>query len=117
METIGRADRLARKLGTEHGLAAASWVFDGNTDTATYRRVAQGLADGDPEILDALPYPDLSGQWSDTPSSRDVLAELAADLGTIHPDDSDDILNAYEDAWVTAAHGEIERVALDMLAD
>ncbi len=54
----------AKELGGEAGRAAASWVFDGNTTTEEYARVLFGIEDGDPEVLDALPSPDLSGQWA-----------------------------------------------------
>jgi hypothetical protein len=116
-ECFDGAKARARELGAEDGLAAASWVFDGNTSDDAYRRILAGITDGDPEILDLLPYPDLSGQWVDVTSSRQLLTEIAADAGPIADDDADAILNAYEDAYVTAAHHEVERVARYMLAE
>lgn len=54
----------AEDVGVEHGASAADWwqqeVLGGRATgdaVSTARRVLQGLEDGDPEILDALPGP------------------------------------------------------------
>ncbi len=103
----------AREMGEDHGRAAASWYFDGNTSTETYRTVLRGIDDGDPMILATFPSAPLSGEWSDSPTPASVLA----DLGFDSEDDSEDydrvsdILNAYEDGFYTASTDAIERVA------
>jgi hypothetical protein len=101
---IGRAT----KLGHDAGIAAASWVFDGNTSPDTYRRYAEGIAAGDPEILDSLREPNLSGEYADDYSERD----LARDLG-IEPysDDSDAAATAWAEAASEAFWAEVERIA------
>ena len=120
-----RAIAYAADRGTEDGKSAASWYFDGNTDRATYARVLQGIEDGDPEVLDDLPAPDLSGQWADTLTGPEIVqsAILAAGLGDDEETDSslpdwfDAICSAYEDAFATAATDEIIRVATYQTAE
>jgi hypothetical protein len=61
--------------------ATASWFFDGNTPEETYARVLAGIRDGDPEVLDALPTLDWSGQWADGPDWDALLSdEMPEDL-------------------------------------
>lgn len=111
----------ARSLGAEHGHAAATWYFDGNTPADAYAPVLRGIEDGDPAILDTLPAPDLSGQWADSLTGpqlvRDALAAADIDLSADDSvtDDSvawdNDICDAYEFAFSSAAEDEIARVA------
>ena len=97
----------AEKLGTEAGIAAAQWVFGDRTTPETYRRYAEGIADGDPAIMDSLSEPSLSGEWGDDYSERD----LARDLGFSWNDD----ISPEADAWNAAASAgfwhEVERIA------
>ncbi len=98
----------AAGMGAEYGEAAASWYFDGNTDTATYRAVLQGIEDGDPAVLDTFPAAPLSGEWADAPTPASVLAVL----GVSEDDDAaPEYLDAYEQGFYTASQDEIERVA------
>ena len=92
--------------GKSAGKAMASWVFDGNTDPANYARILKGIQDGDPEVLDNLATPNLSGEWADDPTPQ----TLAYDLG-IETDDGrlDDLCTLWEDAAHLAFWGEIER--------
>jgi hypothetical protein len=100
----------ATELGREAGRAAASWVFDGNTDRETYRAVLAGIEDGDPVVLDAYRVPDLSGEFAGEMTPRDLAAELDLDEG-----EDGDALDAACDAWLDAANEgfwhEVERVA------
>lgn len=98
--------REARKAGRQAGLAAASWVFDGNTKDEMYRRVLNGLEDGDPEVFDAIAAPSwLSGEWAGE-SISEILGESSGD-----DDRDDEIAGLYEQAADTAYYHEIERVA------
>lgn len=109
-------------LGKSEGQSAASWTFDGNTTEDTYRRILQGIDNGDPEILDELPAADLSGQWADGLTPRG-LAEQAADaVDGIDASDLmgqttlDHICDAYEVAFGDAVASEVERIAREHLA-
>jgi hypothetical protein len=101
---IARADA----AGKEHGLAAASWYFDGNTTRETYEHVLRGIEDGDPEVMDTLPCAPLSGEWADDPTPTTVLKELGVDEADAA---ADDYLRAYEDGFYEASTDEIVRVA------
>ncbi|SRR6266851_1318210 len=98
----------ASKLGTEHGQAAASWVFDGNTTDETYRAVLAGMDEGDPQILDSIRTPDLSGEFADSYTDQDLAADLDLDQDS---DDLDDAASACLDAASEAFWAEVERVA------
>jgi hypothetical protein len=98
------ADRM-RELGAEAGRAAGSWVIDGNTSIETLRAVLSDDFEFD------VPAP-LSGEWSDGPLPRDVLAEVGV---TEDDDEADDLLNEYEQAYSDAYIAETQRSASAML--
>jgi hypothetical protein len=104
----------ARELGAEHGRAAASWVFDGNTPQDAYARALKGIEDGDPAVLDTLPSADLSGEWADTLTGPQLVADAISYAGG-SDDLSDDwftnICDAYETAYDDAVLDEVSRVA------
>jgi hypothetical protein len=99
----------AYDIGYEHGKNAGSWVFDGNTDQATYERYAKGLEDGDPEILDTLPNSPLSGEWADGPTPTSVLSDLGLENND-NMGEYDYLLDAYEQGFGEGCNNEIERV-------
>ena len=100
----------AREAGRLYGVAAASGLFDGNTDHNTYVAVLAGIEDGDPRVMDLLPSSPLSGEWADSPTPESVLA----DLGVTDEDDHgvDDYLCAYEDGFYEGSQDEIVRICL-----
>lgn len=96
----------ARRDGKAAGESAASWAFDGNTSRETYARIIRGFEDGDPEILDSLPWPNLSGEWAGDPTPR----SLAEDYGiTEERDPSGDLTADACDAWEDAASSAFKR--------
>lgn len=134
-KTFGALRADARREGEKAGKRAGASFFDGNTDDATYARVLAGIDDGDPEILDALPMLDLSGQWADGDTDRDVL-DL---IGVVYEEDGDDVegdevktnddgdevvgvegqndlIADFRDAYDSAVVAEIKRIARSMLA-
>lgn len=88
-----------RSAGYEYGRAKGSWVFDGNTDKDTYRRILEGFNIGDPEILDMCPYP-LSGEWA-----GESIPELSQEFGI----DLSDPFNAdeFEDGFTRGFWDEV----------
>jgi hypothetical protein len=99
----------AAEIGTEHGYNAGTWVFDGNTDEGTIRRVLQMIEDGDPEW--EIPAP-LSGEWADGYHPDQLLTdvgfpeELRVELGG---GIEADIMEAYEEAYYQAYEDEVVR--------
>lgn len=96
----------AQQAGYEHGLAAGSWVTDGNTTDDTCRALLAGIEDGDPMILDQLPSSPLSGEWAGDPTPQSVLEAL-----DVYDDDerADDLLRAYEDGFARGVEEEVVR--------
>lgn len=91
----------ARKLGDEHGKAAASWYFDGNTDDGMYAKVLKGIEDGDPAIYDTFPSEPLRG----TKLFEEIYAgERQVSLY------GDDLVQTYEFSYEQALQDEIERM-------
>lgn len=98
----------AYNMGAEHGRNAAAWYFGPETPRATYLRVLEGLAAGDPATYDSFPSGPLSGEYAGEPLPADVLGWLE-----IADDDpaADDALRMYEDGFGVAVADEIERLA------
>lgn len=104
---------LARGDGETAGRNAASWAFDGNTTTKTYRTVLRGIQDGDPAVLDSFHTPDLSGEWSGDPTP----STLAEDYDIADDDRRDWLLDEVCNVWMDAASeafwSEVERIATE----
>lgn len=133
MIAYDKAIEYARLTGADDGEAAASWFFDGNTTDDTYRTVLQGLDDGDPAVLDTLPFADLSGQWADSLTGPELVDDAIDAAGVVIVDDEttlgdpyagreslaadwfSDLCDAYEDAFGTAVQDAIERTARRMV--
>lgn len=66
-ETYLRAVKYAEQRGTTNGANAAGWylqdVLRSTRDGVALRRILQGIEDGDPETLDALPAPYALPDW------------------------------------------------------
>lgn len=116
----------ARRLGAEHGDAAARSRFDGNTSIDDYRACVTMDADGAPEWSDYFGAPDpLSGEWADALTPRDLARECG-----LSADDFDDQYDyaaaeselceayeqahgdAYRDRLLTIARPHVYRAAL-----
>jgi hypothetical protein len=103
----------ARQLGKEHGSNASCWwIQESLTKAADARERAHMVLHmdevGDPAI--PLPTADLSGQWADGVSAKDVL-DHALENGGWDGDDRPtiadiEILDAYEEAFNDAARDE-----------
>ena len=67
----------AHKMGMEAGLAAASWVTDGNDNRDDFADILEMLDNGDPQVDEYLPQrPDLSGEWADSPTPRSLFEDI-----------------------------------------
>lgn len=113
------AIRYARELGATHGRNAASWVEIDESNAAT---ILAGITDGDPEVMDTLPSPDLSGQWADSLTGPELVHDAFEGSGaeddpsvtnwfrvpTAHVDWFDDVCSAYEDAFSEHAQYAVE---------
>ena len=111
---------LARRLGREHGAAAASWVtFDSPEHAREWLRawstgdmLRAPFSRGDP--FDHIPGSPLSGEWADGMTPGQLLVEIGAhddhDSGDYNgPPDA--YCDAYENAYSAAATATVERIA------
>lgn len=124
-----RAIAYARERGEQDGRNAAGWYSPFYRDDTNHaRRILRGIEDGDPAILTEFPQPDLSGQWADSLTGPELVADALSDAG-VNIDSADgerhsdkyvdwfsDICDAYETAFSQAVEDEIARVARDVLA-
>lgn len=99
MTTDNGAIMRAAHLGEQHGRNAADWLWDGNTDDpATFlATLVRGIEEGDPAVVDLMPWPDLSGEWADGLTPADLAAYVDAD-----PEDDGlmmEVCDAYELAF------------------
>ncbi len=110
----------AKALGTETGRSAASWVFDGNTSTDTYRALLEGLEDGDPATYDAFGPSSgwLSGEWADCETTSTLFARIGFDTSRdTYGERSNDVATAFEDAAESSYWAELERVARSQVSE
>lgn len=99
----------ASELGRDAGRAAASWIVDGNTDTAQIPGILKMLDDGDPRADDYMPRrPDLSGEWGGDPTPLSIAREitgkspryvLAGERDPRDGDPSPELIEALAKAW------------------
>ena len=91
----------------QRGENAAEWMFDGNTETDTYRAVWEAIQDGDD--LDGYQSADpLSGEWAGE-SITELLGEDLAD----HPD----AMDAYEEAFRNGYWDRLGAIARDCVRE
>jgi hypothetical protein len=109
MDTHDQHEIQAEKIGHDAGIAAASWVFGERTTLRTYAWYAAGIADGDPEVMDSLNEPSLSGEYSGDYTSSDLMF----DLGIEHEETEyqDQLCEVWNQAASSAFWGEVERIA------
>lgn len=78
-EELERAQWIAeaKKLGEDHGRAAATWTINGNNDVSERANVLQMMRDGDPAVDDYLPQlPVLSGEYTDGLTPKKLFEDI-----------------------------------------
>ena len=123
-EKLGEWVEQAGKLGTEAGEGAAEWweqdAIGGRASgdpAATARIILDGLASGDPAIMEALPRPDLSGEMADAPTPRwlfETVTGADAHAEATWNQDAyqatlEDLCTAWEDGAADAVQRAVER--------
>lgn len=101
----------AKRRGKRAGLAAASWVFDGNTKQSTRDAVAEAIREGDDLAGFGIEEPGwLSGEWAGE-SPAELLDGLLKPASDDETDGNFEVMEAYETAASEAWHREVERTA------
>jgi hypothetical protein len=121
-EHIAAATKKAASIGGQHGINAADWycqeIMGGRApgDAAvTARKILAGIDDGDPAVLDSLPFADLSGEQADALTVAGLLADVDLAGFDIAGMVAEEVADAYEDAFRTAAVDTVERIARDVV--
>lgn len=86
--------------------AAINWLADFDRTAFNARRAVDGIRDLDPEVMEWIPAPDLSGEWADglTPAT---LAKCCGVDPYEAEDDLDDLCNAYDSAFTRECNSRI----------
>lgn len=108
-------EQRAAKIGRNAGVAAASWVFDGNTTQETYKSFLAAIEGGDPLILDSVRTPDLSGEFAGDYTPGRLLHDVNA-MGKVSEERKSTIAEAWENAAGDAFWAEIERACRAQLS-
>lgn len=101
----------ARYLGADAALAAASWLILSETQARSI------LDDIDPEVVDAIGEPNLSGEWADDPTPGNLYYEVT---GETDPGDGDlvaELCDAWEEGRDLVWADALQAVALRTLGD
>jgi hypothetical protein len=101
----------ARTAGTEHGRAAATWAFDGNTTDETYATVVRGLDAGDPETYDGFGHLEPGIDGRDQYTSRQLCDDIGVDYDGTEVAEVAELAEAYEQAARDAFWADVERTA------
>lgn len=114
--TADRFAGYAAELGQQHGASAADWV---DLDSLAQLRngeastLAAIVDDVDPEVIDSLRVPNLSGEMADGLTPASLLDELGWDYSAETPDEAEAVLEAACEAYEEAADQAFwNRVAL-----
>ena len=90
----------AHHLGEQHGRNAVDWFIMDPMQRAGFEewlwRIVKGMDDGDPEVLDSLPQPDLSGEWVDGWTPMTLAVEVYYEDGE---DGLSELCDEYEDGF------------------
>lgn len=91
-------------------------MADGNTSRAALFAMAKAWEEGDP-AAPCSPDP-FSGEWAGDPSIEDTVdAYTALDAADLEPEELDDLVSAFEDAYRSAWQDEAERTVRGLLGD
>jgi hypothetical protein len=104
--------REAREAGEEAARDAASWIADGNSEEVDCERMLRGLQDGDPEFIDRLVYPNLSGEMADGPTPKSLFEEITGLDSHAEASYNIDAYSALSDALCSAWEAGVEETFL-----
>jgi hypothetical protein len=99
---------IIRQRGYTDGRAAGTWVFDGNTQEAHFKRIQQGVKDGDPMYIDMLPQPSIGGEFAGEQTWDDLVAEeLFWEKEAVQYMDTQELHDTYCEAFGQGVEDEV----------
>jgi hypothetical protein len=106
-EQAGKAREYANRVGVKAGSNAADAYATErfvNLSQGELVFILQALADGDAEVWDTLPMPDLSGQWADSLTDLQLVTDALEVAGIDDDKDAEElhaeICTAYDGAFL-----------------
>jgi hypothetical protein len=117
---IEKVIKEAEKLGKAHGENAAQWVaqdsWGGRVASSRQseenaRAFLKGIEEGDPMIMDSYTSPNLSGEWADSMTPRNLIEEVTEGEISLEPEEESAICDAYEQAASDGFWQELETSA------
>jgi len=104
-----------RQRGFSDGENAASWLIDGNTpDPFMFlSRLLTGMEEGDPEVMDSLPHPRVSGEWADDPTWEQICQDELRRYGTPDDDSEEAMFAVYTEAFHEGVEAQIRKMYND----
>jgi hypothetical protein len=112
-EQFAEAIEAMRDAGRKAGRRAGGWVADGNTSERSLRAILILIDDGEFDV----PAP-FSGEWADDPTPREVIqSETELDPDFLEPEETDELLYAFEDEFSAAYLAEAERIVRGLLPE
>jgi hypothetical protein len=123
-DALEKAIKDAERMGKRQGESAAEWVAQdafGGRHTGDSEQAARDFLrmseDGDPELFELYKAPDLSGEWSDDMTPRELIAEVYNGEKMLDESEGDEICEAYEEASASGFWQRLEESAAAVLAD
>jgi hypothetical protein len=106
-----RDEEAIRQRGHDDGVAAASWIVDGNTEDPykILSDLVQGIEDGDPGVHDCLPDYRVNGEFADDKNWEEICMEEVEHYGD---DGEAHLYDVYCDAFDTGVEDEIRRMQI-----
>lgn len=112
-EKFVRETTAISKRGFNDGEAAASWIIDGNTNEPFMflSRLLTGMEEGDPEIMDSLPMPRVSGEFADDPTWEQVCQDEIERYGD---DGEPELFAVYNEAFHEGVECQLRKMYNDL---
>jgi len=117
-----------RANGQEAGTNAAGWWYQdtlggrASGDVSEHARTTlTGLRDGDPVVMDSLPWSDLSGEWADGDTAKSVYGDASGadwpEWETLAGEVQAELADAWCDAYGEALVSTVERYCISVNID
>jgi hypothetical protein len=108
----------ARALGRAYGKAKASWAIEPERlSKVQMQAILDGIEDVDPLIMNQFKEPDLSGEYSDSPTPERLVNELEFDEDSGQAGDIEAICEAWKEAARDTFWSEIQKTLLHHTED
>lgn len=105
-EQYAQMEAKMSEAGAEAGRNSAAWWENAMFNATDAANIMRGIDDGDPEILDGLPFLDLSGQWADGQTPWSIYHDVSEQDWPSYDDCTgrEELVDVYRDAHDAAVN-------------